>query len=126
MSPFSSRRRQRLARFLSFVVLAVVLGAGIATFANSAVGSRDTEQAAGGDGAGAALAIESADIPWPAEGGAAIAVGDGEVLTHADDPHAMASVTKLLTAPMVPEEKPPAAGEAAPVSRFVARWTDSY
>ncbi|GAA3651456.1 hypothetical protein [Microbacterium marinilacus] len=126
MSPFSSRRRQRLARFLSFVVLAVVLGAGIATFANSAVGSRDTEQAAGGGGAGAALALESSDIPWPAEGGAAIAVGDGDVLTHADDPHAMASITKLLTALMVLEEKPLAVGEAGPDYRFVERWNDSY
>ncbi len=130
MSPLSRKRRLRLARFGLFVALAVGLGAGITTFADSAVGARDAPRAVAEEQAAAEAAalpaLDASDIPWPREGAAAVAIGDGETLTPSDEPHAMASVTKLLTAMMVLEAKPLAAGESGPDYHFVEKWNDSY
>jgi D-alanyl-D-alanine carboxypeptidase (penicillin-binding protein 5/6) len=119
----------RLARFGLFVALAAGLGLGITTFANSAVGPRDAPRAVAEEQAApeaALAAIDVADIPWPREGAAAVAIGDGETLTPSDEPHAMASVTKLLTALMVLEAAPLELGDAGPEYHFVERWNDSY
>ncbi|MER7796692.1 hypothetical protein [Microbacterium sp. NPDC096154] len=131
MSPFSRRRRLRLARFGLFVALAVGLGAGITTFANSAVAPRDAAPAAVAEepvvaGPSPVATIEAADITWPATGASAVAVGEGATLTSADEPHAMASITKLLTALMVLEAKPLRPGETGPDYHFVEKWNDSY
>lgn len=129
MTPLSRTRRLRLARFGAFVLLAVGLGAGIATFANSAVGPRDTPAAVAEEAARGELTlpvIDSAALPWPSEGAAAVAVGDGEVLTPSDERHAMASVTKLITALMVLDERPLAVGEAGTEYHFVEKWNNSY
>ncbi|WP_203137996.1 hypothetical protein [Microbacterium sp. JZ31] len=129
MSPLSRKRRLRLARFGLFIALAVGLGAGITTFANSAVGPQDAPQAVAEERAVAQAtlpALDTADIPWPAEGAAAVAVGDGETLTPSDEVHAMASVTKLVTALMVLDAKPLAPGEPGPEFHFVEKWNDSY
>ncbi|KQZ05004.1 hypothetical protein ASD19_03095 [Microbacterium sp. Root53] len=132
MSPFSRRRRQRLARFGLFVALAGGLGLGIATFANSAVGP-------GTDRVPEAVAEEVAEAPavvapeidptrlaWPAQGAAAVAVGDGPVVTRSDHAVPMASITKLVTALMVLEERPLAVGEAGAEYHFVEKWNASY
>ncbi len=130
MSPLSRRRRLRLARFGLFVLLAAGLGAGIATFANSAVGPRDAPQAVAEEPARpqgpASAGIDGEALAWPQKGAAAVAIGDGDILTHRDEPHAMASITKLLTALMVLEARPLAPGESGPDYHFVEKWNDSY
>ena len=128
MSPLSRTRRLRLARFGAFVLLAVGLGAGIATFANSAVGPREAPAAVAEEAPKQAElpAIDASALPWPSEGAAAVAVGDGEVMTRADERHPMASVTKVLTALMVLDQKPLAVGEAGTEYHFIEKWNNSY
>ncbi|WP_309068093.1 hypothetical protein [Microbacterium sp.] len=129
MSPLSRTRRLRLARFGLFIALAVGLGAGITTFANSAVGPGDAPPAAAeqSEVAQATLPVlDTADIPWPREGAAGVAVGDGETLTPSNEIHPMASVTKLVTALMVLDARPLAPGEHGPEFHFVEKWNDSY
>jgi D-alanyl-D-alanine carboxypeptidase (penicillin-binding protein 5/6) len=61
---------------------------------------------------------------WPADGSAAVAVGGmsaGAATTA--DPHAIASITKLVTALVVLDEMPLAPGEQGPEFRF--GWSDS-
>ncbi|GGH38500.1 hypothetical protein [Microbacterium album] len=128
MSPLSRRRRQRLARSGLFVVLAVALGAGIASFANSAVGSGvGPEQGIEAEVVRQELPSLDADrMPWPAEGSAAVAAGDGPALARSEEAAPMASITKLVTALMVLEERPLAPGEHGPDYHFVERWNNSY
>ncbi|MBF0815751.1 hypothetical protein E4U02_04935 [Microbacterium paludicola] len=129
MSPLSRRRRLRLARFGLFVALAVGLGAGITTFANSAVGPPDGPRAVAEEPAASEAPLpelEAADLPWPREGAAAVAIGDGEVLTPSDAPRPMASITKLITALMVQDARPLAVGESGPEFFFVEKWNNSY
>lgn len=129
MSPLSRQRRMRLARFGLFVALAVALGAGITTFANSAVGLREAPQAVAEEPAVSEApppTVSATDLSWPAEGAAAVAIGDGETLTPSDEPHAMASVTKLVTALLVQHAEPLAPGDTGPGYHFVEKWNDSY
>ncbi|MBO3662248.1 D-alanyl-D-alanine carboxypeptidase family protein [Microbacterium stercoris] len=128
MSPLSKVRRLRLARFGAFVVLAAGLGAGIAVFANSAVGPREAPAAVAEENASdPSRSIDVRALPWPGEGAAAVAIGDsGEILTLDDERHPMASVTKLITALMVLNEKPLAVGEAGTEYHFVEKWNNSY
>lgn len=130
MSPLSPRRRLRLARFGLFVALAVGLGAGITTFANSAVGSPEAPQAVAeerpAEERAALPELTVADLSWPRDGAAAVAVGDARPLTPSDQVLPMASITKLLTALMVLDARPLAEGESGTVFRFVEKWNDSY
>jgi D-alanyl-D-alanine carboxypeptidase (penicillin-binding protein 5/6) len=129
MSPLSRHRRLRLARFGLFVALAVGLGVGITTFANSAVSPPDGPRAVAEEPAASEAPLpelEAADLPWPREGAAAVAIGDGDVLTPSDAPRPMASITKLITALMVQDARPLAVGESGPEFFFVEKWNNSY
>jgi D-alanyl-D-alanine carboxypeptidase (penicillin-binding protein 5/6) len=124
---FSARRRRRLARTIVIAVVAVMLGSGAVGITNALLG--DTGDA---PSAVAEVAPETADgldpalIAWPKQGTAAVAVGGGEVHVAADQPVPMASITKLITALMVLEERPFAPGEPGDVYHFISRWNASY
>lgn len=130
MSPFSRRRRQRLARTGVFLALATGLGLSIATFAESAVGPADAapeavvEEVA--QEVAAAPGLDAGELAWPEHGSAAVALGDAEPIAHSDHAVPMASITKLVTALMVLEERPLAPGEAGAEYHFVEKWNASY
>lgn len=137
MSPHQPPRRRRLANLAAFLVLAVVLGAGIGTVANLALGSGEDVPAAVAEentagpatsapAAGGAPGIDGDGIAWPAHGAAAVAIGDGEVIAHSDEAMPMASITKLLTALMVLEDRGLQVGDSGVEYHFVERWNDSY
>lgn len=132
-------RRRRLANLVAFLVLAVVLGAGIGTVAHLALSpgdglpaavadeATDTPTSAPAAGSGAvAPGVESDAIDWPDHGAAAIAVGDGEVISHSDEVLPMASITKLVTALMVLEERQLQVGDTGVEYHFIEMWVDSY
>lgn len=127
----SSRRRTRLARFGVFVALSATVGFGAWAFVNAvllapAEAPPAVEESLAAEAPPVGAAITTADIAWPEHGLAAVAIGDGAVLTPSDEPHAMASVTKLLTALMAQREYPLAPGESGPEYHFVQKWNDSF
>jgi D-alanyl-D-alanine carboxypeptidase (penicillin-binding protein 5/6) len=73
------------------------------------------------------VAAPAAALTWPATGSAAVAVGGfaGSVASSAD-PHAIASITKVVTALVVLEEMPLAPGEQGPEFRFSAADRTRY
>jgi len=127
-------RPRRLANLVAFLVLAVVLGAGIATVANLALGpgadapaavAEETTDGTHGGGAGG-TAVDADGIAWPAHGAAAYAIDDGEIVTHSDEALPMASITKLVTALLVLEERQLQVGDPGVEYHFVEKWNDSY
>ncbi|MCT2084495.1 D-alanyl-D-alanine carboxypeptidase [Microbacterium enclense] len=78
------------------------------------------------------LAVQPAAAPdaapaWPGEGEAAIAVqGMPGVLSSADAPESIASITKVVTALLVLERLPLAPGEQGPTYAFTQADSDDY
>lgn len=69
----------------------------------------------------------AATPPWPAEGSAAVAVaGIDGTLSSSADTHAIASITKVLTALVVLDQMPLAVGEQGPDYRFTASDRAQY
>jgi D-alanyl-D-alanine carboxypeptidase (penicillin-binding protein 5/6) len=124
---FSARRRRRLARTIVIAVVAVVLGSGAVGITNALLGDTGDAPSAVAEAAPeAADGLDPALIAWPKQGTAAVAVGGGEVHVAADQPVPMASITKLITALMVLEERPLAPGEQGDAYHFISRWNASY
>lgn len=65
-------------------------------------------------------------IAWPAVGEAAVAVGDGPISASSTHALPMASVSKLVTALMVLEQRPLRPGQRGDVYTFSARWAHNY
>ncbi|MBV0895155.1 D-alanyl-D-alanine carboxypeptidase family protein [Microbacterium sp. NC79] len=65
---------------------------------------------------------ESVELIWPANGEAALAVGDGTISANSDDALPMASISKLITALMILEARPLGVGEQGPAFGFT--WDD--
>lgn len=79
----------------------------------------------------AATAVESkatvpAAVEWPAEGSAAVGVGESLATTSADAQVPMASITKVVTVLTVLEKKPLAVGEQGDAFTFTQADSDEY
>jgi len=126
----SPPRPRRLANLVAFLALAALLGGGIATIANLALdpgadAPAVAEETTDGGGQPGGTVVEDG-IAWPARGAAAYAIGDGEIVSHSDEALPMASITKLITALMVLEERGLQVGDPGVEYHFVEKWNDSY
>lgn len=65
-------------------------------------------------------------LDWPSEGQAAVAIADGEIVASSDSPVPMASISKVLTALMVLEERPLEPGEQGGDFWFTEEWDVAY
>ena len=73
------------------------------------------------------VAAPAAALPWPADGSAAVAVaGIDGTLSSSADTHAIASITKVVTALVVLDQMPLALGEQGPEFRFAASDRAQY
>ncbi|GAA4762839.1 D-alanyl-D-alanine carboxypeptidase family protein [Microbacterium gilvum] len=109
MSSPPRARPLRLVVLLSAVAALIALVVGVVTWAAAA-------------GEPEALG----DIRWPDSGSAAVAVADGPVVASSDDPVPMASISKVVTALMVLEERPLQPGETGGDYWFTEEWDAAY
>ncbi|KQZ85425.1 D-alanyl-D-alanine carboxypeptidase [Microbacterium sp. Root166] len=73
------------------------------------------------------VAAPAAALPWPAVGSAAVVVdGVGPAVASAADPASIASITKIVTALVVLDAMPLAAGEQGPDYRFTRSDSTAY
>lgn len=73
------------------------------------------------------VAAPAASPAWPAQGEAAVAVqGMPDVLSSAEAPESIASITKVVTALLVLERLPLAPGEQGPTYAFTQADSDDY
>ena len=108
----TSSRRARPGRIALVVVIVAALVAGVTIFAEWAGGADGSTATDPGrvpvvqTPSGTASTADGGAVAWPAAGEAAVSVGDGPI--DASSAHAlpMASVSKLVTALMVLEQRP--------------------
>lgn len=107
------------------IVLAAVVGVGAARYAQAVPPLQSVVTFAPKD----PPASTPPDLPWPAEGQAALAVeGLGLVASHGVDsgPQPIASTTKLMTAHLILKHHPLKAGEAGPTLTLTAADAARY
>lgn len=114
MNSHRRRGRARLALVLVALIAVVAPVAGLTAW-NASFGAGGsvvevTETAAS--------SAESTSFDWPAQGAAAVAIGDGPIATSSDAPLPMASISKVVTSLMVLDAVPLGPGEQGPIHRI--------
>lgn len=129
----STSRRVRPLRILALVALAAVVVTGGAVLTAEILdrsSSGPSAPSAQGDGPrvdASATSEPSSDQPtWPSAGTAAIAFGDEDPVVSSSAALPMASVSKVITALLVLEERPLAPGEVGGDYWFTQKWQDEY
>ncbi|WP_456285317.1 hypothetical protein M1D46_08780 [Microbacterium sp. JZ70] len=108
----SSARRPaaiRIAIVVAVLAVAAALIVGLVTWASKASSSAVVD-----------------GIDWPSQGQAAVAIADGDVVASSDAPVPMASISKVVTALMVLEERPLEPGEQGGDYWFTEEWDIAY
>ncbi|WP_456284990.1 D-alanyl-D-alanine carboxypeptidase family protein [Microbacterium sp. JZ101] len=99
----------RIAIVVAVVAVAAALIVGLVTWASKASSSAVVD-----------------GIDWPSQGQAAVAIADGDVVASSDAPVPMASISKVVTALMVLEERPLEPGEQGGDYWFTEEWDIAY
>ncbi|WP_421075325.1 MULTISPECIES: D-alanyl-D-alanine carboxypeptidase family protein [unclassified Microbacterium] len=99
----------RIAIVVAVLAVAAALIVGLVTWASKASSSAVVD-----------------GIDWPSQGQAAVAIADGDVVASSDAPVPMASISKVVTALMVLEERPLEPGEQGGDYWFTEEWDIAY